>query len=80
MFNRILKLSLVMTLLLSFAIVMPTTAQEDGDLGVVTIGTNAEYPPFESVDDAGDIVGFDIELMMAIAADGGFERHLDSLL
>jgi len=44
-----------------------------GKLGVVKVGTNAEYPPFESVDDAGNIVGFDVELMDAIAKAGGFD-------
>lgn len=73
MLNRIVKLCLVMALLLSFAMALPTTAQDDGDLGVITIGTNAEYPPFESVDEAGDIIGFDIDIVTAIAADAGFE-------
>ena len=39
----------------------------------ITVGTNAEYPPFESVDDTGNIVGFDIDLMNAIAKAAGFE-------
>ncbi len=39
----------------------------------IVVGTNAEYPPFESVDDAGNIVGFDIDLMNAIAKNAGFE-------
>ncbi|RME47978.1 MAG: hypothetical protein D6791_04505 [Chloroflexi bacterium] len=39
----------------------------------IVVGTNAEYPPFESVDDAGNIVGFDIDLMNAIAEAAGFE-------
>ncbi len=43
------------------------------DLGTVTIGTNAEYPPFEFVDDAGNVAGFDVELMSAIADEAGFE-------
>jgi glutamine transport system permease protein len=43
------------------------------DLGIVKVGTNAEYPPFEFVNDDGDIVGFDIELMNAIAAEADFE-------
>lgn len=40
---------------------------------VVTIGVNAEYPPFENVDEDGNIVGFDVELMTAIAKAAGFE-------
>jgi polar amino acid transport system substrate-binding protein len=43
------------------------------DLGTVTIGTNAEYPPFEFVDDEGEITGFDVELMAAIAEAAGFD-------
>ncbi|HEX9798364.1 MAG TPA: basic amino acid ABC transporter substrate-binding protein [Anaerolineales bacterium] len=43
------------------------------DLGTVTVGTNAEYPPFEFVDDAGNVTGFDVDLMNAIAEEAGFE-------
>ena len=42
-------------------------------LGKVKIGTNAEYPPFEFVDEQGKIAGFDVELMTAIAEEAGFE-------
>jgi peptide/nickel transport system substrate-binding protein len=38
----------------------------------LVIGTNAEYPPFEMVDDAGNIIGFDPDLMVAIADEAGF--------
>ncbi len=37
------------------------------------MGTNAEYPPFEYVDEEGNITGFDIDLMEAIAEEAGFE-------
>ena len=50
----------------------PTTAPATANLGTVKIGTNAEYPPFESVDDKGAIVGFDIDLVTAIGKAGGF--------
>ena len=35
--------------------------------GVIKVGTSADYPPFESVDESGNKVGFDIELMTEIA-------------
>ena len=35
--------------------------------GVIKVGTSADYPPFESVDENGNKVGFDIELMSEIA-------------
>ena len=53
-----------------------TTVPTGGDLGVVRIGTNAEYPPFEYVDEAGNIVGFDPELVAEIAKRAGFEYEL----
>ncbi|HSK89278.1 MAG TPA: ABC transporter substrate-binding protein [Anaerolineales bacterium] len=37
------------------------------DAGVIKIGTSADYPPFESVDESGNKVGFDIDLMTEIA-------------
>lgn len=40
---------------------------------VIRIGTDAAYPPFEEIDEDGDFVGFDIDLMEAIAEDAGFE-------
>ena len=51
-------------------------ASEASDLGVVTIGTNAEYPPFESVDASGAIIGFDPDIIAAIAEAAGFEYEL----
>jgi len=43
------------------------------EVGKVIVGINAEYPPFEMVDEAGNIVGFDPDLMEAIAKAAGFE-------
>jgi polar amino acid transport system substrate-binding protein len=40
---------------------------------VYKVGTNAEYPPFENVNEAGEIVGFDVDLLTAIAREAGFE-------
>lgn len=69
--SKLLKLALVLALILSVVTVLPTVAQEG--IGTITVGTNAEYPPFESVDEDGNIIGFDIDLMNAIAEDAGFE-------
>ncbi|HSQ72622.1 MAG TPA: transporter substrate-binding domain-containing protein, partial [Rubrivivax sp.] len=40
---------------------------------VVVVGTDAAYAPFESQNEKGEIVGFDIEIVQAIAAKAGFE-------
>ena len=42
------------------------------DMLVVRAGTNAEYQPFEFVDENGEIVGFDIDILNAIGATAGF--------
>ena len=40
---------------------------------VYTVGTDAAYAPFESQNETGAIVGFDIDVVSAIAAKAGFE-------
>jgi basic membrane protein A len=54
----------------------PAAIGVGADLGVVKIGMNAEYPPFEFVDEAGNIVGFDPDLVAEIARRAGFEYEL----
>lgn len=49
---------------------------KSGQSTVYKVGMNAEYPPFESVDAAGNIVGFDPDIMAAIAEESGFEFEL----
>lgn len=39
----------------------------------LTVLTSPDYPPYESIDATGKYVGFDIEIMEAIAAIAGFE-------
>jgi polar amino acid transport system substrate-binding protein len=38
-----------------------------------TVGTDAAYAPFESQNEKGEIVGFDIEVLTAVAAKAGFD-------
>jgi polar amino acid transport system substrate-binding protein len=40
---------------------------------VYTVGTDAAYAPFESQNEKGEIVGFDIDVAKAVAARAGFE-------
>lgn len=46
-------------------------SQVEGE--VIRVGTEAAYPPFEEIDADGNFVGFDIDLLEAIAEDAGFE-------
>ncbi len=40
------------------------------------VGTNAEYPPFEFVDDSGKIVGFDLDILDAISRKTGIKFEI----
>ena len=42
--------------------------------GVLTVGTNAEFPPFEYVNDNGEPDGFDIALIKAIGKKLGISQ------
>ena len=55
---------------------LPTVVRQHPPLPplfTIVVGTNAEYPPFEYVDDHGNIVGFDIDLLDAIGRAARFE-------
>ncbi len=57
-------------------------AEEDGDVladGVLTVGTNAEFPPFEYVDDNGEPDGFDIALIKAIGEKLGVTVEVENM-
>ena len=42
-------------------------------LTAISVGVNAEFEPFVFIDEAGNLAGFDIDLMTLLAAEGGFE-------
>ena len=64
-----------LTSLLGLALLgLACTAREEGTLprirrtGVLRVGTDATYPPFETIDPAtGGLVGFDVDLVRALA-------------
>lgn len=47
--------------------------------GVLTVGTNAEFPPFEYVDDNGEPDGFDMALVKAIGEKLGVEVTIENM-
>ena len=44
--------------------------------GMLRVGLDASFPPFEAIDSKGQIVGFDVDLAQAIAADLAVELEL----
>lgn len=55
------------------------TASEGGETKTLTMGTSADFPPFESVDPSGEIVGFDIDLAKAIGEELGYEIEVKDM-
>lgn len=51
--------------------------QETG--GVLRVGTDATYEPFESIDENGNFVGFDMELIAMVAEEIGLELELQNV-
>ena len=47
--------------------------------GTLTMGTNATFPPYESVDDSGKIVGIDAEVAAAIAEKLGMKLEIEPM-
>ena len=47
--------------------------------GVLTVGTNAEFPPFEYVDDNGEPDGFDVALIKAIGEKLGVSVEVENM-
>lgn len=46
---------------------------------LVRVGSEAAYRPMEYIDDEGNIAGYDIDLMRAIAKEGGFEVTFENV-
>ena len=61
------------------------SAADEGLLGTIRergriiVGTSADYPPYESIDADGNFVGFDMDLMRAIAEDLGVEVEFQDM-
>src|SRR5690625_3045852 len=53
---------------------------ENGDKEVLTVATDNGYVPFEFIDEeSGDLVGFDIDLVTALAEETGYEIEFETL-
>lgn len=56
-----------------------TALERIKEAGVITVGNSPDYPPFETVDDKGNVVGFDVDLLDAIAAELGVKAELKNM-
>lgn len=64
-------LTIVMAAIMTIALAAPAFAGSVLDdvkkAGVITVGNSPDYPPFESIGDNGERIGFDIDLLNAMA-------------
>ncbi len=83
--NRIRLLTIAA---LAFALILSACgggASQQGYLGTIKdrgkliVGTSADYPPYESVDDAGNFVGFDMDLIREIGKRMGVEVEIKDM-
>lgn len=65
----------ILALILALALIVTCFAGCSGKEKLV-MGTNAEFPPYEYVDDNGNIVGIDAEIAQAVAAKMGYELEI----
>lgn len=47
--------------------------------GVITMGNSPDYPPFETIDDKGNIIGFDIDVANEIAKELGVKLEIKQM-
>lgn len=71
LFSKILLVALALILTLS------TTVFAEG--AALVVGTNPEFPPFESIGDSGEVVGIDIDIIGAIAERIGMTVTIEAM-
>ena len=72
-FLFVVALALVAAMLVACATESTSVLDKIQKAKKVSVGTSADYPPYEYLDDAGNKTGFDIELMEEIAKRMGVE-------
>lgn len=53
-----------------------TTSSENGEITKIVAGTEATYAPFEYLDDKGNVVGLDADILAAIGEEMGIETEM----
>ncbi|NLY31677.1 MAG: basic amino acid ABC transporter substrate-binding protein [Firmicutes bacterium] len=71
-----MKRSVVLLTVLLLCVAAFSGCIKSGDNKVLKVGTEATFPPFETTDENENIVGFDVDLITAIAEDNGWEIEM----
>lgn len=79
------KFGLLITFILTLLVATACGQSNDASNGdkeekkVLTVGTSADFAPFESRNEAGDVEGFDIDLVNYIADELGYELKIEDM-
>lgn len=73
--RTVFVLSLALVAVFTASAFAGTTLDKVKEAGVVTVGNSPDYPPFESIGDNGERVGFDIDLLTAVTKKMGVKIH-----
>lgn len=73
------RLSAVLLVLLIAGTMVFASGQSEADDNVITVATDATWPPMEFINENQELVGFDIDLMNAIADAAGFEVEFQNV-
>ena len=84
--NKMLKksLAIILVLLMTMSMFVACGSDEeaeggDADVPTYLCLTESTYPPFDTVDDEGNLVGFDFDLIKAIGEDQGFNVEIQDM-
>ena len=69
------RLSLILVVVLVLALALSACAKP----AVIKVATDATFAPFETTDDKGNLVGFDIDLMNKIAEKAGIQFQWENV-
>ena len=75
--KKLLVVMLAVAMIASFALT-GCGSSDSGDETLLVV-TEATFPPFDTVDDDGNIIGFDFDLLQAIADDQGFAFEIKDI-
>jgi polar amino acid transport system substrate-binding protein len=73
--KEVKRLSLILVVVLVLALALSACAKP----AVLKVATDATFAPFETTDDKGNLIGFDIDLMNAVAKKAGIEFQWENV-
>ena len=81
--RKLIALALCLTMVLAFAACSKSESSSASfttvNSGKLTIATSPDFPPYENLDDNGNIVGIEIDIMQLIAQKLGLELQVDAM-